>query len=402
MSEFFTHAPLDLTKAEIRLLELAAPQSRLSQPSQLLQCKIQHFSFDDCPPYQAVSYTWGDSQPSETVEINGFPFLIRDNLASFLYTIQRDSSVLLWIDALCIDQSNLVERNHQVQLMARIFNTATGVLVWLGYAADDSGFVMDLLPLHKIHLHCIALEQQTLYKFSSYMPQDSLAIHRAEPLGFFSTIGPESHECIKGPKFEAGFGALCRRAYWRRIWIIQELMFATHITIMCGQARVKWDDFYAILGQSSSLPSHTEAIFAERRFWSFGSAWSPHTRELSHPLGVYAECEASDVRDKVFGLLGLVDAKASISVDYSNTPEELYFRVLHKVFESEHRFSSKKSLKKFGVNLCGSLRLPESVAKLGEKLIDDIAQQRGLELGDTDDSYGLAVRSDIATAADRA
>ncbi|KAH7378654.1 heterokaryon incompatibility protein-domain-containing protein, partial [Cadophora sp. MPI-SDFR-AT-0126] len=71
-------------------------------------------SISECT-YEALSYEWGHFKSSKEIFINGMRFFVRDNLWNALYDLREDSPRRLWIDALCIDQQNVDERNHQVQ-----------------------------------------------------------------------------------------------------------------------------------------------------------------------------------------------------------------------------------------------------------------------------------------------
>jgi hypothetical protein len=83
--------------------------------------------------YTALSYTWGDAPADCIIELNGQPFHVRRNLWDFLDRARKADFVwYLWIDALCIDQSTVRERNHQVALMGKMYSQAREVLVWLG------------------------------------------------------------------------------------------------------------------------------------------------------------------------------------------------------------------------------------------------------------------------------
>jgi len=86
--------------------------------------------------YMCLSYAWGDPQNHRTIRVNGKSFKVRRSLWKFL-NIARHTlyDTFLWIDALCIDQENTSERNHQVQQMGRIYSGAETVLTWLG---DDT------------------------------------------------------------------------------------------------------------------------------------------------------------------------------------------------------------------------------------------------------------------------
>jgi hypothetical protein len=87
--------------------------------------------------YTALSYMWGKAIAEHTVVLNGTPFLIRKNLWDFLHKARKDNfGGYLWIDALCINQGTVGERNHQVALMGKIYSHADVVIVWLGHVGE--------------------------------------------------------------------------------------------------------------------------------------------------------------------------------------------------------------------------------------------------------------------------
>ncbi|PVH81636.1 HET-domain-containing protein, partial [Cadophora sp. DSE1049] len=93
-----------------------------------LQCSLVIRSLNSSIKYQALSYTWGKPDAFNfKIWINGILVPVRRNLLCAL----RARS-LIWVDALCIDQNNIVERGHQVDMMGDIFRDAEEVLTWLG------------------------------------------------------------------------------------------------------------------------------------------------------------------------------------------------------------------------------------------------------------------------------
>lgn len=83
--------------------------------------------------YVAASYVWGNGLPTSIIEVNGMSFNIRENLWHFLRVVRnRYKSVLFWIDAICIDQDDVLEKSSQIRLMDRIYLNATVVYSWLG------------------------------------------------------------------------------------------------------------------------------------------------------------------------------------------------------------------------------------------------------------------------------
>ncbi|KAH9207025.1 heterokaryon incompatibility protein-domain-containing protein, partial [Leptodontidium sp. 2 PMI_412] len=90
-----------------------------------LSLEVTTFTEDHTPDFEAVSYTWGsDDNPTLPVTQN-----LAEALPHFRY---EDRPRVLWIDAICVDQENLMERGHQVKRMSDIYSNAAKVFVWLG------------------------------------------------------------------------------------------------------------------------------------------------------------------------------------------------------------------------------------------------------------------------------
>jgi Heterokaryon incompatibility protein (HET) len=106
----------------IRLLELLPGTGE-----QRIRCRLRQVDLKrESGQYIAISYTWGEEATTEPIEINGLKIHIMKNLLDFLYRARAgDRSLMFGIDAVCIDQNNTQERNHQVQLMQRIYKKAS-------------------------------------------------------------------------------------------------------------------------------------------------------------------------------------------------------------------------------------------------------------------------------------
>jgi hypothetical protein len=138
----FKHSPLNHAEPSIRLIRILEDLS----PDGYIQCKIRHASTDS--KYICLSYVWGKESPERLIIINEQPFLIRDNLWHFLIAAHRKPHMRaswVWIDALCINQFNSAERNHQVQQMGRIYSSAEKVVSWLGVSEEIEKFFKDSL-----------------------------------------------------------------------------------------------------------------------------------------------------------------------------------------------------------------------------------------------------------------
>ncbi|EHK27153.1 uncharacterized protein TRIVIDRAFT_138489, partial [Trichoderma virens Gv29-8] len=144
--------------------------------------------------YVALSYTWGDEATYGEIQVDdGMNIPIRENLWQFL-RLQSSSlseSKFYWIDAICINQSDVNERNHQVGLMRQIYTNATAVYVWLGCESSNSNLAMD------------------------YITEKASKKLKAKGLGFRPIWSEQEGEALV---------ELCERPYWRRMWIIQEII----------------------------------------------------------------------------------------------------------------------------------------------------------------------------------
>ncbi|PVH74537.1 heterokaryon incompatibility, partial [Cadophora sp. DSE1049] len=99
-----------------------------------IECSLFAISVTTPPRYEALSYTWGPpSPPSEQQYIlcDGKKLPVTENCISALYHLRKKySNRLLWIDAICIDQTNVEEASQQVQIMGQIYQNAAEVIVW--------------------------------------------------------------------------------------------------------------------------------------------------------------------------------------------------------------------------------------------------------------------------------
>ena len=174
----FQHEPFGDDRSQIRLVQVLP---HLTQDG-LIQLSMMTYPFralptsdgtnepNTTPVYSCLSYTWGDEVETQTICINGLSFRVRHNLWMFLvaarkqcsdhgglrlrklsdegnydtYGLHRSCDICLWIDALCIGQSNNSERGHQVQRMSEIYKGAQLVLIWLSLNSDDESVLQQI------------------------------------------------------------------------------------------------------------------------------------------------------------------------------------------------------------------------------------------------------------------
>jgi hypothetical protein len=97
--------------------------------------------------FHAFSYTWGSGDQDRLIIIDGKGFLMARNLQLALWRLRLpDRSVFLWIDAICINQRDILEKQEQISMMGDIYSIATKVVAYLGEEADNSDLVPPLRP----------------------------------------------------------------------------------------------------------------------------------------------------------------------------------------------------------------------------------------------------------------
>jgi hypothetical protein len=176
----------------------------------------------DVPEYFALSCCWGDQTNPICIKLDRHLFPVGVNLYLALRR-PRDKSEpeIYWVDAICIDQANTQARGHQVSMMRAIYESARGVVVWLGEEACGSALGMDLIRIW-------AVPQQILVDYlNSFLSEHPAAFKRC------------SWEAME---------ALFDRPWWDRVWVYQEIMVSRDAFFVCGQDILDWKDFlYAIL-----------------------------------------------------------------------------------------------------------------------------------------------------------
>jgi hypothetical protein len=223
-------------RREIRILKLLS----LPQINKTLQCEMTTVSLEDVPKYIALSYVWGDVGDTTEIAVDGKIRHVTSNLASALESIQRrlysdeeteegplNLPSFLWADALCINQSDDVEKTNQVQMMGDIYRKAALVISWLGRGDEQTA-----LALHT-------------FKFLDREIEERTRPVAGKDLGWLQQF-PElweenvTEQAIPNKAWNA-IRSLLRLPYWPRIWIIQEMVLARRILLMDQLTSVDFD-----------------------------------------------------------------------------------------------------------------------------------------------------------------
>lgn len=133
------YEPLDSHDRETRLVTL-----QQGHFEDTIRCNLSKVSLMNEPSFQALSYTWGGPSFAGQIYLNGQPHQVTNNLESALRHLRHVSEPrVLWIDALCINQKDVLERNSQVRHTNSIYKKASEVVAWMGEEAEDSNLVFD-------------------------------------------------------------------------------------------------------------------------------------------------------------------------------------------------------------------------------------------------------------------
>jgi len=135
-STWYRYEPLP-SESSFRLFHL----KRQPHPTQPDVIKIDLFdaTFEDPPKYEAVSYAWGQDNSDSTILCNGQLLRVSSGVVSILQALQRDDSTgILWIDSICINQTSIPEKNAQVRRMGTIYRQAEKVWIWLGKGSYET------------------------------------------------------------------------------------------------------------------------------------------------------------------------------------------------------------------------------------------------------------------------
>jgi hypothetical protein len=317
------YKPMHTEKREIRILVLCPSRRSNSR----LKCELIHVDLDALADaqfehYEAVSYTWGDASDTKRIELNGYTFSITKNLHALLKRLRNKRlRGYYWVDAMCIDQGNIPERGQQVQLMKAIYENAEQVLVWLGPSRDDSDIAMDLMD-----------EITDADEGDQEMDADA-QIERGVELLQRSLTDPNNRH-----KWEA-LARLFQRPWWKRVWIRQEVAVASQIVVLCGDNRLqRWSTLVSAVEYLNRVASLFQPFVRDLGGQSSGYSDAITLDTLQEQVmedGFVDEetlffhgrsCEATDFRDRIFGLVGLADpeTRAAIVPNYELSGQDVF------------------------------------------------------------------------------
>ncbi|RMZ86881.1 hypothetical protein DV736_g5892, partial [Chaetothyriales sp. CBS 134916] len=294
-----------------------------------IRCETIHASFDGSLSYEALSYTWGEKGPVGVIDLNGWPFPIRSNLADALRHLRlKDKPRTLWIDALCIDQINVEERNTQVGRMRDIYKSASRVLVFLGQAADDSDMAMDLIT-GDLDAGCEEAEMPQSFELD--FEQTGQMDTSQENASNRDRDAPDAESISPGGEgIPTGGDCLQERLKFQRSsTTIQKKKKQSLEAFNSSMERIRQIhiDSLCPIATDTKLVDGQDAI----------SPGSSDIRKLSNGTLLHDQkSRAENPRDKIFALVGLTPEKdrLALSPDYSKSTAQVYAETTKHVITS--------------------------------------------------------------------
>ena len=353
LTEFKYHS---LGKDEIRLLRLATKTTKATSsnghiddnecgedtPDQPLHCHLQNFGSQDRPKYVALSYAWGTQSSQNKIVMNDQVCSISLTVEQALRLLQSEHmEIYVWVDQICINQRDDVEKSHQVGQMKLIYCEAAEVVVWLGPDAADCTFLFR-------HL------------------QESLAAYTAKDFEtLFSLYSDEQRRSV----ISMAWRQFCERNYWTRLWVIQEYAVASKIRVGVGATivsnlvtthplvlirhiktnnidipdRFQHQKITDAITNMYRIPatSFMSSVVVRRQRYHYDRGEDFLFRvmvtalvlesDYNHPL-------STDPRDRVFALIHLADDAGDFKTfpDYGKSCEEIYTETAQIMLEQGH------------------------------------------------------------------
>lgn len=292
---------LQQDKKEIRLVLLEP-----GKPNDQIACSIFHTTLGSWnqPSYEAVSYTWadenGDFSFSRMLHCGKEEVPVTRNCEAALKRLRHERrQKRIWIDQLCIDQSDIAERGHQVGMMSEIYARADQVFIYLG---QNINFSQDLL--------------RYIDWFSS---------PHTEPV----------EDTIWKRDWRPDIMHVISSSWFTRVWVLQEIACAKKALLLTSDSLVPWEHFKAFIkafqdvdpiGLTNSLPGPL----------NFGLRHLATTDQLFSMLISTNSCNAGDPRDKVFALSGIImdAAHHGLIADYTKSPEQVFLETARRIVDN--------------------------------------------------------------------
>ncbi|KAF4857009.1 Heterokaryon incompatibility protein 6, OR allele [Colletotrichum siamense] len=267
--------------------------------------------------FETLSYTWGTEAATEALMIHEKGHLkVTPNLASFLrQRREEERTVVLWVDAVCINQQDIEERKFQVMIMGMVYLKCAAITVWLGPESENSDMAIDELVM----------------------------LAAKAPYATMPKLATQAIEAIEN---------LLRRPWWERVWIVQEICWGggvgkmwkdDSVTLRCGRRSIQWNLLVMACARikvdesenRQTIAGIDKVLHLDYVRWSAGRLFAKipegivDARETLQLVADYRHFNATDPRDKIYGILGLAFSQFTgtlpgFKISYQIPVEDVY------------------------------------------------------------------------------
>jgi hypothetical protein len=313
-SNFYSYSPLPVSGSSIRILTILP-----DFPGAEINCRLDVVSLESAPKYKTLSYAWGLPEFTETIFIKGLSLRVTKSLFVALQNLRdSESKQIFWIDAICINQLDVAERNAQVKLMTIIYANASFVVIWLGQKDHDIDKAWDLLERWK----------------AGTPPRN---ITEKEYVGLTKIFQTAT--------------------WWKRLWVVQEIIVALNAILQCSNRVLDWNFIAEIHGQIEEQKTNSQ----RKLFQIFKHAMGLTGAKLAHRIGVIADSKhklerlenfienwstaklCTDGRDVIYVMLNIVplrDDQPKIIPDYNKSVYEVYLELTRHMLVFNNQLSA--------------------------------------------------------------
>ncbi|ETS85800.1 hypothetical protein PFICI_03825 [Pestalotiopsis fici W106-1] len=285
------YTALDISNYEIRIITIHP-----GDDDTIISCTLHKQSLLAEQEYTALSYCWGDPTVTDHIIVNGERAAVTINLRDALLQLRNIGVERVWADALCINQEDIQERSLQVRHMAQVYARAVRTYAWLGKEGSDHAMA-SLIFLRQI--------------MSAGIEIDGIEhMHMSEvDTGIDLDVASACPSCLAKASFQDLKDLFCRE-YWRRRWVIQEIVAARRVQVICSRESIDLGDLMDALESCKkskqwspdliSCCKYLQQIIDIRLQYQSGR---PQT--LCESMAITQHFLSSDSRDKVFALIGI-------------------------------------------------------------------------------------------------
>jgi hypothetical protein len=309
------YQPINTEQYEIRLLHIEFTKN----DGDAISATLVNASLLESPKYSALSYCWGDEDTTVEAFINGIRTPITFNLDTALRYFRRTRIKVIWADALCINQSDLTEKSLQVRFMKQIYHEAETTIAWLGDTQDDRA--ENSLRSLKCTGHNTVIPQACSCVLSTDGINDTLTSQITKGV----CVGCTS------PQFPQGLVDLFKRPYWRRRWVIQEIVVSSRVEVVCGQTAINIVSMENALQKCRTLDLLKWNTQDKASYTHYNTIKKLHESHSLGPISMVSALSATsnflsrDPSDTIFAILGIsLDGVDLVPLpSYHKSPEDI-------------------------------------------------------------------------------